>query len=359
MLFALDKKVRTGIIILVSLLMVIAGVLAVWKLKQPAEVKQDTPAYKYNQQAQVDYRVFFLPNDHFAEKSAGPGRGYLTPITDYVDTRLSYNFRGDGTASINGQYKADAVVTGYVLKEKEGTSGGTPQREKVKVWEKITPVLAPTPFSSSSGKVELKKEIPIYLKTYVDFATQVLEDYKNAVDLVEVSVNYNVAVNIATADGKSTDKSNPVLVIPIKGNSYTIEGQLNDKKDGVVNSKQNVPVPGVKKARIAYSVAAGVFALALLFVLFGTRLRDEDIVERTVRLLLKKYGDRIVIGQDVLAAVDTLNIMALDSFDDLVKVADEAGRAIIYEKSQEGMYSFFVISDTLVYAYKLEKLSLE
>jgi hypothetical protein len=173
-----------------------------------------------------------------------------------------------------------------------------------------------------------------------------------------VTVNYNVAVNIATAGGKNTDKANPVLVIPIKGNSYTINGTLTDKKDGAVNAKQSVAVPGVKTARKAFSIAAGGLALILLLVILGTRPRDEDVLERTVRLLLKKYGDRVVIGQDVLAAVDDLNVMVLDSFDDLVKVADEAGRAIIYEKNLEGVYSFFVISDTLAYTYKLEKSGL-
>ncbi|MEN6348009.1 MAG: DUF5305 family protein [Syntrophomonas sp.] len=359
MVFTLDQKVRRVIIIIVSLLTVIAGGMAVWKMKQPAEINKDIPAYKYSQNAQLDYRVFFLPNDNFPDKSAGPGRGYLTPITDYIDTKFSYNIKGDGASNINGQYKVDAVVIGYILKESEGATAGTPQREKVKVWEKTTPILAPTAFSSTTGKVEIKKEIPLYLKTYVDFAAKVLEEYKNAVDLVEVTVNYNVAVNITTTDGKNTDKSNPVLVIPIKGNSYTINGTLTDKKDGAVNAKQTVAVPGVKTARTAFSIAAGVLALILLLVIFGTRPRDEDVNERTVRQLLKKYGDRVVIGQDVLAAVDTLNIMALDSFDDLVKVADEAGRAIIYEKNREGIYSFFVISDSLVYAYKFEKSSLK
>jgi hypothetical protein len=358
MIFILDEKVRRVIIIIVSLLTVIAGGMAVWKMKQPAEINKDVPAYKYSQNAQVDYRVFFLPNDNFPDKSAGPGRGYLTPITDYIYTKFSYQLKGDGASNINGQYKVDAVVIGYILKEAEGATAGTPQREKVKVWEKTTPVLAPTSFSSTNGRVEIKKEIPIYLQTYVDFATKVLEEYKNAVDLVEVTVNYNVAVNIATAGGKNTDKANPVLVIPIKGNSYTINGTLTDKKDGAVNAKQSVAVPGVKTARKAFSIAAGGLALILLLVILGTRPRDEDVLERTVRLLLKKYGDRVVIGQDVLAAVDDLNVMVLDSFDDLVKVADEAGRAIIYEKNLEGVYSFFVISDTLAYTYKLEKSGL-
>lgn len=355
MVYSLDKKVRRVIIIFVSLLTVVAGGMAVWKIKQPAEINKDIPAYKYSQISQVDYRVFFLPNDNFPDKSAGPGRGYLTPITDYIYTKFSYNIKGDGTSNISGQYKVDAVVIGYILKESEGATAGTPQREKVKVWEKTTPVLAPVSFSSTTGKVEIKKEIPVYLKNYVDFAAKVLEEYKNAVDLVEVTVNYNVTVNVATADGKTTDKSNPVLVIPIKGNSYTINGTLTDKKEGAVNARQSVAVPGVKTARTAFSIAAGAFALILLFIILGTRPKDEDMIERTVRLLLKKYGDRVVIGQDVLAAVDDLNVMVLDSFDDLVKVADEAGRAIIYEKNLDGVYSFFVISDTLVYAYKLEK----
>lgn len=353
MIFTLDQKVRRVIIVILSLLTVIAVGMAVWKMKQPAEIIKDIPAYKYSQNAQVDYRVFFLPNDNFPDKSAGPGRGYLTPITDYIYTRFSYHLKGDGVSNINGQYKVDAVVIGYILKETEGATAGAPQREKVKVWEKTTPVLASTPFSSTTGRVEIKKEIPIYLQTYVDFATKVLEEYKNAVDLVEVTVNYNVASNIATAEGKNADKSNPLLVIPIKGNSYTIGGTLTDKKEGAVTAKQSVVVPGVKTARMGFSVAAGAFALILLFVILGTRPRDEDTAERTVRLLLKKYGDRVVVGQDVLAAVDAKSVMVLDTFDDLVKVADEAGRAIIYEKNEGGAYSFFVISDTLVYANKL------
>ena len=103
-------------IVILALLLLISIVMAVQKFLQPAEVAQQIPVYKYQHQANVDYQVFILSNPFFDIESLEAGRGYLTPITDYISTTLNYQLTGEGPAAISGDYQVDAVSPVISLK---------------------------------------------------------------------------------------------------------------------------------------------------------------------------------------------------------------------------------------------------
>jgi hypothetical protein len=335
---------------ILALLLLICIIMAVSKYVQPAQVSQEIPVYKYKHQANVDYRVFILSNPFFDVESLEAGQGYITPLTDYISTLLTYQLTGQGPAKINGHYQVNAVLTGYILKQGQSST----QRVKVPVWDKTFSLVPKTDFSSSEGKITLEEEVKVNLREYADFGQRVQDEYKSSTNLVELAVKYEINTSVETPDGKSTDSISPTLAIPIEGNSYTVDGTLADQKEGSVVAKEMVPVPSLKEARIGLSLAVVLLTLALLGVVKKTALKREDPLENELKRIIKKYGDRIVTGTGAVPDIDRKRMMMLSEFEDLLKISDELVQPILYESIQDGLHNFYVISDQLHYRYTLE-----
>ncbi len=341
---------RKIIVILVGLIAVAAGA-ALRNFSLPLYTEQDVPAYKYTQQAQVNYLVHFRPNSFFDEKTAGPGRAYITSLTDYVETQLSYQLSGDAPASIQGHMEVIGVLTGYILQEKPGGQAG--DKEKIIVWQKTTPLISSTPYATDKGTVEINKIIPINLSQFKAFADKVNTEFKSPADNVDLTVVYNTTANVANQTGTSSSKVTPQLVIPIKGNTFVVGGTLNDKKDQVINQKQVVEVPGAKVSRFLAVGAVVFLILLLLAVVYGSVNEVEDPLEKSLRQIMKKHGDRIAAAQGLIPRVFENHQIFLESLEDLIKVADELSAPILYENHSPGLHSFYVVREPWVYTYGL------
>jgi len=333
-----------------ALLLLISTVMAVQKFLQPDQMAQQVPVYKYKHQANIDYRVFILPNPFFDVESFDAGRGYITPLTNYISTTLKYQLTGEGPAMISGDYQVVAVLTGYIFKGDLSTT----QRVKIPVWDKTFTLLPKTEFNSSDGNITLDKEVQVNIREYADFAQRVQEEYKSSSTQVELSVKYEINANVETPDGKSSNSISPTLVIPIDGNTYTVDGVLTDQKEGSIVVQEMVPVPSLKGMRIGFSLASVLLALALFFVVKKTKVKREDPLENELKRIIKKYGDRIVAGNGSIPGVDEKKTLVLGEFENLLKISDELLQPILYENVKDGVHNFYVISKQLHYRYTLE-----
>ncbi|HWP97047.1 MAG TPA: DUF5305 family protein [Syntrophomonadaceae bacterium] len=358
MKMSMKNNIRMGLILALSVLVLGAAVMALWQIKQPLTTQKEMPAYKYSQQAQVDYQVLFSNNKYFSDTSAGPGRGYLTPITDSLQTKFHYLYNGAGEQAgrVDGTYTISAAVIGYTMQDKESSQGTV--KEKVKVWEKTTELVPPTPFSSSDDKAEINVTVPVGVRDFKQFADQVNEAYKSAVDAVELSVNYNVAIKVNAVEKTTQDQIAPVLVIPLKGNSFIVGGKTSDKDEKTLTSIQTVQIPGVKTARTVYIVLVIVLAILLALMLFLTTAEENDPLKVELENIMKKYGDRIIACDGAAPVITGAIMLMLSSMDDLIKAGDELLRPVLYENIRDGVHTFYIIHENIVYSYKLDAVSL-
>lgn len=357
MMKIMKRKTRQAVIVLLSILLLVSGGLTYWWLQKPTEKETMIPVYTGTQVVGIDYQVFFSPNNFFPEPVVGPGQAYITPLTQYIETVFNYRFSGDIPADISGQYQVDAALTGYMLKEKKD-SQDMQEREKVKVWGKSYPLLPPTPFTAHDRQLEIKQVIPVDIRSYADFAQQVTQGLKFSADLVELTVTYSVEGGAKTSQGEIREPVQSVLVIPIEGSSFMVGGMLNNQKEKSITRSQIDTVPGVKAGRYGFGIVTGLWAVLLLLVLFKTIAENEDPVEKELRQIIKKHGDRIAAAIFSAPVVSDNNSVVLSSFNDLVKVADELAQPILYENVPATKHSFYVINDPLVYYYSLDATTL-
>ncbi|HBG22968.1 MAG TPA: hypothetical protein DDW83_06905, partial [Peptococcaceae bacterium] len=182
---------------------------------------------------------------------------------------------------ITGQYQVNAAVTGYVLQGKKGSQEGEP--EKVEIWTKPSVLLPPQPFSTHDGQLELKQTIPVDIRSYISFADQVAKELSFSADLVELAVTYSVQASASTPQGTLEEPLTLVMVIPLEGNSFMVQGNLTENKDSSIANSKTESLFKVKAARIGFAVAAVILALILLLTILFTKAKDQDPVEKELR----------------------------------------------------------------------------
>lgn len=319
---------------------------AVWYFLKPLQHEEEIPVQTYDQKAQVDYKVFFLPNPLFPVKSAGPGQAYIIPLTQNVQTQLSYRFSGPNEVENKGQYQVLATITGYVVDDKGE------EQVKLKAWERSNVLVPPTPFASSNGSVEIKKIVPVDVRSYAAFADHVAEQTKFSADIVELSLHYKINSTAASPSGESKEQLAPVVVIPLEGNTFTVAGKLTDQKEGAITSSEMVMDKGVMAGRVACSALVLLFTLLLVWITLGTVQAVEDPIEKELREIMKKHGMRIaaVVGTIPVESRDA--VLTVNSFSDLLTIADELARPILYESVSTGIHSFYIMGDHLTYRFR-------
>ncbi len=335
----LSKKVRSALIVTLLLLLLISGFLAA-KTVSPGETDKKVPQYTYSQRAEVNYRAYLLPNSLYTEKTLNAGMVYVTPYVDYLNTYLAYRFEGQRAAEFSGEYEVRAIVEAA---DKDG---------KVKVWQREFPLIPKTAFASSGTTVTLEREMPIRVNDFNAFVNKIAEESKLNPQTIRLAVGWNINLEAKTDAGVIREQVTPTMVIPLGGRYFEVTGELSKSKPGVIE-KTIKAVPPVNKR--AASLYGGIFAISSLSLatlwLFTADQRDIDPMQQKLKQTLKTHADRLVaIDREIRAGSD--QIMPVKSMEDLIRIADELSKPIIYEGKGSASASFYVLEGNKLFTYE-------
>ncbi|RDV82527.1 DUF5305 family protein [Ammonifex thiophilus] len=332
----LSKKTRLALITLLALSLIVFFSLLLKALIRPVMTEEKVPKYSYTQQARVDYKVSLKPNSLYPEQYLEAGKVYLTNFVNYIDTTLTYEFTGERAAEVKGKCEAIATIEAMVGKEHR------------KVWQREFVLLPPQEFSGSGQTVSFHHSLPIRFQDFNEFANKVIKDSELIPDEVRMTIYWNILVEAATDSGAVRDQIAPVMVIPLVQKAFQIEGELAKEKSGAITIARQVPAKVNKRAVALYGALAGLCAVGLVSVLFLTsgEGRKPCSLQQEVNTILKKYGDRLaVIEGEAPTAFESA--IPLRSIEDLVRVADELSKPIIYKppSGQEDLPFFYVLAE--------------
>jgi len=342
--FQLERRARLALIALFSVFFAAALFYLVKTLARPGLVEENTPQYSYNQQAQVNYRVYLKPNNLYPDNNLDPGKVYITNFVDYINTFFTYRFSGERAAGIKGTYDVVAVV--------EATAG----KDGKKVWEREFALLPKTPFAGQDRVIAVQQELPVRFGDLNAFVAGVVKESELIPDEVKMTVRWNVTVEAVTDSGTVQEKIAPTLVIPMAQKAFDIGGENNKEKAGSLILTRQTPAKANMKAVSGYGAATGLSVIVLaLLMLFTTGSSGEtDPVQKSLKRILKKHGDRLaVIGGDLSPAFE--NVIAVKSMDDLVRIADELSKPVMYRPYSGGgeLPSFYVFDEPKVFVFEL------
>ncbi len=310
----------------------------------PGWIEEKKELYTYEQEANVFYRVFLKPNILYQEPSLEPGNIYIAEIVDSINTFFEYHFEGEADADIQGDYEVLAVIEGYRSEEEAYES----------IWKREWTIVPKTNFKSNGKSLSLKREIPLDFAQYNQFAQQVIKDTKVHSD-VKMTVFWNVRLDARTARGTIEENVSTSMIIPLNSGYFKIGGTLSEKKPGSIDEIKRVKAPLDKKKLIVYGILLAFLSGGLLFLLLFTKGTSfKDPLERELKNILRKYGNRLVaLDNKINFSCET--VYPLKSMEDLVRMADEIGKPILYQHSADiaDMMKFYVLDNDRVYVLDL------
>ncbi|MDR7855065.1 DUF5305 domain-containing protein [Tissierella sp.] len=338
----INKKLKRVLIAILVILISISSFLLYREFKYPSCEEQKISLFNYDNKATANYEVFLKPNILYPSKSLGEGEIYITEFVDFINTTFGYEFSGNNVADIQGDYNIIASATGFIKGE---------DKSDIIIWEKDFRILPKKSFSNKGNTAKIQENISLKLDEYNEFAKAVIEASK-----INTSVNLNVVMTInlqaKTNNGTIEEVITPTMIIPLNTSMFQIGGNTNVVKPGAIEETNKVQLPINKNQVIFFIIILGFFLIALTYLIFFTKsvLIIKDPLQKKLKLIFKKHGDRFVaLSKEPFINSNYIN--QVKSIDDLVRIADELCKPIMYKYSIDyrDIDRFYVINEDEVY----------
>lgn len=305
-----SKKLRLLVLILLALSF-IASLYGIYFIYQkPATIERKTPTYSYEHKGNLTCKAPIKPNMVIKKPFWGPGETIYRKLMESFKVIFSYQYSGDKTAEIKGTYDIIATV------------------EAKDMWKLDFELVPKTAFSEKGKNISITEKMTIDFDYFNDIVKKVEEQLGVGAGSPRLLIKANIDLEATSAQGTVKESIGPTMTLPVAGSTFTVEGELTDSKDGALY--KTVPVPNPVKNKMAYAIALSFFSgLSLILFFFLTQNKVITDTARKQELdFWKKYGDRIVKVNDTLNPTDIINV---NSMDDLIKIADETEKPIIYQ----------------------------
>lgn len=329
---------------LVILLIAIPGMACYIEKNQKYQDKKVT-TYSCTNRADVGYNVFLIPNQLYPERSLGEGKAYVASLVDYIDTTFKYEFNGERPATITGKYNITATLEGFT----KGFSGNKT------LWQKEYQLQPDTDFSGDDSHILVEKKQPINLNNYANYIKMASDTIKMNFD-TNLKIKWNVSVEVNTPEGVIKEKLTPVMLIPLGQQLVDITGNLSDQKKGALDETKQELSPTYRLKFLACCIAEGVVVVSLLFLLIFTSPLVIRPLQRKQKQIFKNYGCRMV-GVEGELEPDSSKIIEVASIEELVKIADDISKPILYKNSTEfeQITKYYVMDDNITYVLDINK----
>lgn len=346
----INKRIKLGLIIITTIFIILSIFLLNKTVKHPGVKEEKVSLYTYNQTANVNYKVFLKPNPLYSEETLDERKIYITKFVNYIDTSLKYQFSGDRKVDVKGDYNITATVEGYV---------GEGETYKI-IWKKEYLLLPKKEYSFNDKKASINENIKLNIDEYNNFVKKIIEETGININ-VKLVVAMNVNQKVNTDKGLIEETISPVVEIPLNKDYFEIAGNLSQEKPGTIEETKQVQLPVDENKVIMYKIILGILFILLIFMIFFTKAKPMlNPHEKMIKRIFKKHGDRLVALNNVIENTHEKH-SEVKSIDDLVRIADEIEKPIMYKHSLDykEISKFYVYDDKQIYIFDLAKIIID
>lgn len=336
--FGLVKSLRVGILVTLVFLLALSLYNFYRVYREPPLLEKDSPIYSYEHQSELNYQVQILPNNIFNEAVVGPGQTYFAKLVKSIDASCSYHYTADTPARLKAVYSIVAAL------------------EVPKMWRKEFVLVPPTVVEETGMTISFNRAFSINPETYNEFLRTVNEQLGVSAREPKLVITADINVEADAAAGKVREKLAPNMIIPLTSGEFQIDGTLSPQKSGALTKTVSVPDPDAAAKKMRAGVPPVV--VVLLLIIFSLITANKKPVSLSVveKVWREHCGRMVLVGDDFMLPDDMI-VVNLSSLDDLIKVADEAGKPVILQKVEQSRpAACFVLDGLTVYGCKIEEL---
>jgi hypothetical protein len=338
------SKLHKRYFIMVLIILILANVgLALNEMMKKETTEETQVASSFSNTPGITYKVYLKENVLFNDLIQPEDSGYFSNLTDHIEVSFDNKYQGVNGTEYKGNYALMGEITGW----EPGTETPSP------AWMKQFVISSKKNFQTTDGELNFSQSANIDFSHFNAFAVQVAEQtgYNTSCTMkVTMVVNYT----ITTAEEEVTGTLQPSLTIPLGAKYFKITKAGNEEIKNDITKTVEVQVP-IDYTKIGLFLAVSLLCLILIiFFISSVEPTLIDVQSKQVRKLLKSHGNRLVAVYDNIVN-ETLSICSVHSMSDMVKIADEIERPILYvfQNDLADIKEFFIIEHEKAYLYKV------
>lgn len=351
-----DNRIK-NITIVISITI---GIIGIALIKQGISYGENiTPIYSYTAQKSDNYEIILKPNKFYTTPTLPSGGYYASKSINNISINLKYELEGKEQNNLKYNYN---IIANLVGKEKDNLNSDK------EIWNRDF-VLYENNNQLNENNILIDEKINIDY----EFFNNLVNEYEKTYDIA-IDAELKVKLNIFYYIDNSNNKNNLNKKDDINNSNNNIENEkiedymeldipLTDtvtevKENYENNTTQNIfpKIENKQKIKNIFYVLGGFSIIGAIFTFLiairNNQKTPEEIYKRNIKHILKYYGDLIITVTNE-PNVENLQKMNVQKLEDLIDVAEQNQRNIIYHELIKNQKSnFYVIIDKFAYVYE-------
>ena len=325
----------------IALIIMILGIIF-WGLGI-IDFKEKDINYNIDINKTADYKVFLKENKFYENNILDSGQIYASKSIEKIAVCFKYDFLLNKENNINYNYDITAEIEGKVN-----------SLDSI-IWQRKY-VLKDKVYQNKINKKQFKVEENISLDYgfFDNLAFEYEREYEIKINAV-LKLRFNIYYNISSLKNNKNNYDYIELVIPLNNPETEVkENYEKDLKEEVLFEDSKSNTKGI--LYIFLSIFSYTAAIVLTYLnVKNNKKTEKEIYEKKLKRILKNYRGLIVTVKNK-PNLDNLEIINLELFEDLIDLAEQNQKNIIFYEIKKSYESeFYVIINRYVYVYKLKQ----
>ncbi|MGV8146465.1 MAG: DUF5305 family protein [Alkaliphilus sp.] len=305
--------------------------------------------FQFKHDANIDYTVHLLDNPFFEDETAESGLAYIVSLTDFIEVNFVHRYAASGNADFDAEYSINSYLTAY----RTGRDPETREETRTKIWQTSEVILPLELHTENRNEFTRTKTFRVDYNKYLEFVQLVAEELGFSPSLVELRIDYIVNIEGKAQGEEISSELVPELRIAITDGLFDIGGNLSSGIEDSIMGNTTKPNESTFRSRRLYDIITKILFALLLLTIIVTRTLKLTTLQKTLNLIMKKHGDRIVFIKEESTLTSDKTTLEMTDFLDLVKIADEIAQPIFYEVINEKNHLFYVLENNLMYTLRI------
>ena len=305
---------------------------------------------KYNENSQIDYKVYLKQNDFYDKEYLEKGKGYIASLIDTINTNFQYSIKFSKNVTYKYSYRIAAEVD--VQDDKNDSN----------IYH-FSEDLVEHSLTSNKGNLEINEELSIKYENY----NNIISRFKDIYDLNNTDSTLNVYLYVNIQD---IDKSNTTSLVDKKVSSLTIPLTLNTVSidignNSITNNNNQIELSNPIDYNWILIISMFFIIISVLYVVFLIRYIEKTktaqmVYEKEIKSILSNYDSYI---QKITGTYDigTSQVLKIESFNDMLEIRDTLKQPILMLENESKDGTFFIIpaTNSIIYTYALRVIDIK
>ena len=339
------RKIKSSVVVAILMTILIVLVLLTMMTIMDLQSTRRADSITYNQSASLTPSVCLYVNDYLPNDCSTENKSYVASLIK----KISVELKGDMSAS-------DILKTNTYTYSIEARVLATEKGDSSKVVYDNTEVLdSGTATTDGTTTYTFDKAVDIDFTKYNATITNFKKSYVLALDS-DVIVTAKIDTN-ATSDKLDSAINNTQTIsisIPLTEQTVNIDttSSTYNVSKTITNSSDNSRFEMETKS-IYWLYGIDALFIAFAFWCIWKMMPKQSAYERRLNGILKEY-DRAIAVTDNVPSLRGMEVIDIDSFEELLDVKDNIGKPILFNEDKSSMTSkFIILNQKEAYIYTL------